>query len=479
MKNQKKIFLILSISIFTIAVAFVGAKNFSHDSKNSLLADTGVRELQNTLRNVSATILPSVVQLDVTDVQTLKSNKRSLPFPFDFFFKDMPGNEAEEEEREYRRQGLGSGAIVKNNGNKYYVLTNEHVVGGADEIKIILYDKREYDGKVVGSDKRKDLALVVFETKEKNIEVAKLGDSNKLAVGDFVLAIGSPLGFTSSVTFGIVSAIGRDGPSDNINDFIQTDASINQGNSGGPLVDLDGNIVGINTWIASRTGENSGLGFSIPINNAKQVINDIINKGSVEYGWLGVSISDVSSDLAESLGYKDKKGAFVSNVYLNSPAEKSGIIAGTIITEVDGVKINDSSQLVRAVANLHPGKDYNFKIFTNKKNISTNVNIAIRETEADILKNSTNLWPGVNVHPVTKEIVKKLSLNDQEGIVVVSAEKDSKLYVGGLRSGDLITSINNNKINNLQDFYKEIAKDGNILIEYKRKNSDYYLGVRK
>ncbi|MBN2652848.1 MAG: trypsin-like peptidase domain-containing protein, partial [Spirochaetales bacterium] len=419
MSKIKKILVVVLIPVLSFGMAFLGGRLSESRGVEPVSADTNIEDLQFSLREVSSSILPSVVQLDVTDVTTLKLRKNKIPFPFDFFFQEESDGDSEDESdeqesREFRRQGLGSGAIVKHENNKYYVLTNEHVVGEAEEIKVILHDKREYDAEIVGVDKRKDLALVVFETKEKNIQVATLGDSGKLSVGDFVLAVGSPMGFTSSVTFGIVSAIGRQGPAGNISDFIQTDASINQGNSGGPLVDMNGNIVGINTWIASRTGQNSGLGFAIPINNAKQAINDFINKGSVEYGWLGVAISDIPEEIGDALGYSYDEGAFVNNVYLNSPADKAGISAGTIITEVDGEAIKDSSQLVRVVASLVPGKDYKFVVFKDGKILSKVVNIAIRESEADILQKNSNLWPGINLLPISKDLAKKLNLNDNQ-----------------------------------------------------------------
>jgi Do/DeqQ family serine protease len=477
--NMKKYAKILS-AIFLTAAVFGAAYSGTYlaginKSNDTVLADSGLEELQFSYRNVSSKILPAVVQLDVTDITKRKVNQFGFDFPFDLFNNGDDG-----EEQEFRREGLGSGAIIRKEGKKYYVLTNNHVVQDADEIKVILFDKREYDGKIVGTDERKDLALVVFETKEKNIAIAELGDSDKTEVGDIVLAVGSPLGFTSSVTAGIVSAIGRRGPAGNISDFIQTDAAINRGNSGGPLVDINGRIIGINTWIASNTGENAGLGFSIPINNAKKAINDFIDKGSVEYGWLGVSISDVSEPLAKELGFTGGKGAFVSNVYLGSPADKFGLQPGSIITEVDGKKIDSSNELVKIVGSLEADGKYVFKFFRNGKNYTETVKIAARKKESDILKNAANLWPGVTVTELTEDLRSRLKIEeDAVGVVVIMVEKDSKLANAGLKSADVITVINDININSLKDFYRAIEQDGNILIEYIRKQSVYYLGVKK
>ena len=239
----------------------------------------------------------------------------SFSNPFDFFFRGPRGNNEEGEKREYKRPGLGSGVIVKKDSNNVYVLTNNHVAGTADEIKVKLNDGREYDAKRIGNDPRTDLALIKFESSE-NIPVADLGNSEHLEVGDIVLAVGNPFGFESTVTMGIVSALGRETLSGSsiagFTDYIQTDASINPGNSGGALVNLKGEIVGINTWIASQSGGSVGVGFAIPINNAKKAIEDFISTGKVVYGWLGVSIGDADEkmfpDIRKSLDLGNKNG---------------------------------------------------------------------------------------------------------------------------------------------------------------------------
>ncbi|MEW5814884.1 MAG: trypsin-like peptidase domain-containing protein, partial [Spirochaetota bacterium] len=255
--------------------------------------------LQNSFREIAAKVLPVVVEVDVVDV--LKQNAPQFSSPFDFFFSPRQDENQNPQEREYKRYGLGSGVMIRKIGDKVYVLTNNHVVGQAEEIKVKLEDRRQFKAKIVGKDEKKDLALIVFETKE-NVPIAEMGDSSRLKVGDWVLAVGNPLGFESTVTAGIVSAVGRKSQlgSDvaTFTDYIQTDAAINQGNSGGALVNLAGQVVGLNTWIASPSGGSIGIGFAIPINNAKKAIEDFISQGRIEYGWLGINIGDAAPETA-------------------------------------------------------------------------------------------------------------------------------------------------------------------------------------
>jgi S1-C subfamily serine protease len=283
--------------------------------------------MQDVFRAVSDGVLPSVVELDVVEKRTAPAN----PFGFIPFF----GDRGDGQQREYEQQGLGSGVIVRRTGKTYYVLTNNHVAGKATEISVKLFDGREITGKLIGTDDRKDIALVAFDSDDPNIPIAVLGDSDTVRVGDICFAMGTPLGFDSSVTQGIVSAIGRTGQNiENISEFIQTDAAINQGNSGGPLVNIYGEVIGINTWIASPSGGSAGLGFSITINNVKKAIEDFISNGKVTYGWMGVALVEISKEYKKDLGVEDKTGAFASQVYLESPAAKGGLQAGDFVIQL-------------------------------------------------------------------------------------------------------------------------------------------------
>ncbi|MCL1818163.1 MAG: trypsin-like peptidase domain-containing protein, partial [Spirochaetaceae bacterium] len=268
-----------------------------------------LESLQGSFRSISEKVRPCVVTVSVSSVRRQgQQGDRNMPWFYYFFGRP---DEGEAPDREFRNNGIGSGVILKKNGSTYYVLTNNHVVGKADDIKIHLFDGREFSTKLVGKDERKDLAVVSFETSE-DLPIAAVGDSSTLHVGDWVLAVGTPFGLESTVTAGIVSALGRrGGPDGNISDFIQTDASINQGNSGGALVNLAGDLVGINTWITSPTGGSIGLGFAIPINNVKKAVDDLIERGAVQYGWLGVTISSLNADMVSSLQVPDGRGAFV------------------------------------------------------------------------------------------------------------------------------------------------------------------------
>ena len=248
-----------------------------------------LRSFQDATRQVAGQVLPVVVEIDtISEVE-----RRNIQSPLEFFFGRPDSNNDDDESRPLLQRGLGSGIIVRRTGNDVYVLTNEHVIGNATEITVTLYDGREYRAELVGGDENRDLALVRFQTTEE-VPVATLGDSQDVQVGDLVFAVGNPLGFASTITSGIVSAVERDGPVGSngplLTNYIQTDAAINRGNSGGPLVNLDGEVVGINTWIASRSGGSIGLGFAIPINNASRAIDQIIATGRVEYGWLGVNM---------------------------------------------------------------------------------------------------------------------------------------------------------------------------------------------
>ncbi len=444
-------------------------------------------EIYYSFSGVAKKVLPVVVEINTVEV--VQQTAPGFSSPFDFFFGNPRNNNGEGgEKREYKRPGLGSGVIVKKEGNNVFVLTNNHVAGDADEIKVKLNDGREYDAKRIGNDPRTDLALIKFETKE-DIPVAKLGYSDQLEVGDIVLAVGNPFGFESTVTMGIVSALGRETMSgSNISgftDYIQTDASINPGNSGGALVNLKGEIVGINTWIASQSGGSVGVGFAIPINNAKKAIEDFISTGKVVYGWLGVSIGDADEKMypgiRKSLLLGDKQGAFIHNVFKDSPADKSGLMPGDFITSVDNKKITDSTHLTKIVGKLPPGKTSRFTLIRNKKEITVNVKIERRAEETEIQKNR-DLWPGIIVTTLTDDIRKELDLKKGvNGVVVASVVNDSSAAVAGFKPGDIIEEINDMKTENIGDFYNALNNSRGMkkIFQISRQGSSIMLGLVK
>ncbi|WP_168203387.1 Do family serine endopeptidase [Oceanispirochaeta crateris] len=427
---------------------------------NQVEADT-MENFQNTFRKVSAESLPWVVEIDVVEV-----SKRSAPsnngVPWNFFFGNPEGdNQGESEEQEFRSPGLGSGFIVSRRGNEYYVITNNHVAGTADEISVKMDNGDEYDASLVGADPRKDLALIKF-TSKKDLPIATLGDSDDLFVGDWVLAIGSPFGYKSSVSAGIISALGRqNGPDGNINDFIQTDAAINQGNSGGPLVNMKGEVIGINTWITTSTGGSIGLGFSIPINNVKRTVQDFIENGEVRYGWLGVSIGDLPEEVAAELDVTEKEGAFVFQVFSHSPADDGGILPGDFILSVNGSKATDKNHLTRIIGDMRPGDQADFVLIRDGHKISVSVEIRERAKEEEVQKMNSEAWPGVSVFPLVDSLRERLELDDGiKGVFVAEVYPKTTFQVAGIQSGDVITGINGKSVKTLSDFYTEISKIG-------------------
>lgn len=439
-----------------------------------------------SVRGVAEQVLPVVVEVNVVEVIT-----QNLPrqfSPWDFFFGPGPEDEGEQQQREFRRPGLGSGVIVRQDGKDVYVLTNHHVVGEADQISVRLYDEREFKASIVGSDPRTDLALIKFESKE-SVPIAVMGDSDDLYVGDFVIAVGNPYGFESTVTFGIVSALGRrPEPGTSVagfTDYIQTDAAINPGNSGGALVDMKGQVVGINSWIASRSGGSVGIGFAIPINIATKAIDDFIRTGKVEYGWLGVGIGDLDEQrypgVKESLGVEDKDGVFVINVYQGSPADQSGLLPGDYITSVGGEPVEDSYELTQIVGNMKTGEQADFSLIRYGEQKTVSVRLGSRPTEETLAK-ATNLWPGMSVITITEEIEDQLDLpRDVDGVVVAGVTPNAGPAMSGFKPGDIITEVSKEDVSGLVEFYKAIneAPEGELLFKIYRQGNVLLVGLMK
>ena len=449
--------------------------------------DAGIRALENmqsSFRAVTKRVLPSVAAIDVVDV--VKRPVQRFDSPFDFFFGPRNRNQSESQgEREFRRQGLGSGVIVQRAGNKVYVLSNDHVVGDADEINVTLHDGRRFKADLVGKDDKRDLALVMFETGD-SVPVAELGDSDLLQVGDWALAVGNPFGFQSTVTAGIISAVGRQSaPGARVGgytDYIQTDAAINQGNSGGALVNIHGEVVGINTWIASPSGGNIGLGFAIPVNNAKKVISDFINKGKVEYGWLGITVGDLQSQVADDFGLENSEGAFVYGVFRGSPAQKGGLEPGDYITAIDGERIRDSGHLLGVVGNLRPGRTVRFDLLRTGEKAAISVTIEERADEKEINESRAKIWPGLSVVRISEAIRKQLSLPRSAGQVIVGmVDRGSPSESAGFKPGDIINKLNGKTIQSVRDFYRILNDDSGkeILFSVFRSGNEISIGLAR
>lgn len=407
---------------------------------------------------------PSVVNITTSKVVGSTQSRRPQadqfgndPFKdfFERFFQDMP-------QRPHKERGQGSGFIISDEG---YIFTNNHVVAGADEIKVKLSDGREFKGTLKGADEKLDLALIKISTKE-HLPLAPLGDSDAIEVGEWVMAIGNPFGLAQTVTAGIVSAKGRwigSGPYD---DFIQTDASINPGNSGGPLFNMKGEVIGINAAIIQG---GQGIGFAIPINMAKSVLTQLKETGKVTRGWLGVSVQPVTPELAQSFGLQAEKGALISEVIKNSPAEKAGFQVGDIILEFDGKQINEMNELPRLAAVMPVGKKAKVKLLHKGKVIEKTVTIEkMLETAAAAGPSKASAQSeklGLRVTDLTKELAARIGAKETKGVVVTEVKPGSEAEDKGIMQGDIIKEINYSPVNNTADYEKAVgaAKKGSFI----------------
>jgi len=398
---------------------------------------------------VAAAVKPAVVNINTVSTVRGRSPLEEFFGGEEFlrrFFGEAPG------ERRLQRS-LGSGVVVDKTG---IVLTNSHVVEQATEIEVATSDGQKHKAKVVGIDKRTDLAVLRIQGGGP-YPAATLGDSDKVHVGDWVLAIGNPFGLDQTVTAGIISAKGRvigQGPFD---DFLQTDAAINPGNSGGPLVNMAGEVIGINSAILSRSGGNIGIGFSIPINMAKKIYTELVVKGKISRGWLGVSVQPLTPELANSFGAKDVKGVLVADVVQDSPASQAGLQAGDILLDFDGKKIEAPPDLQRAVGLTTPGKAVQVKYWREKG--ERQVQIKIGEFPDELAaqragpKGKGGLL-GLDVRPLTPEQARQLNLRTAEGVVVVQVEEQSSAAEAGIQPGDVIREVNRQRVRTLGDFEK-------------------------
>jgi serine protease Do len=443
-------------------------------------AAAGLRMLPVDIPQLFKEVSPAVVNISTTQVVKLNRPRMRNPFgqqdPFDEFFNNFFGRMPKEQ----KRRSLGSGFIVSPDG---YILTNNHVVEKADEVTVTLLDKEEFKAKVVGTDPKIDIALIKIDAKKKLAHVS-LGDSDRLEVGEWVLAIGNPFGLGHTVTAGIVGAKGRIIGSGPYDDFIQTDASINPGNSGGPLFNLKGEVVGINTAIIQG---GQGIGFATPIQLAKSVLDQLKEKGKVTRGWLGVYIQPLTPDAAENLGISGRRGALVSDVTSGGPAEKAGIRSGDVIVGFNGKEIRDEHELPQAVASTKPGKTVDVRLLRDGKETTVAVTIAEMAGEPgkpagghDLPKNL-----GLTVQDITPEIAQRFQIEDTKGVVVTDVEDGSPADEAGFNEGDIIRVIlrqnKRNPVTNAAEFAKLVKKfqsDKTMLFLVERGDSRVLLTVK-
>ena len=435
----------------------------------------GELDIQNAFIHVAEKAGRSVVAISTERTHKVSVPRPSFRFkrfggrspfggedPFEKFFEDFFG---EIPKREFKQQGLGSGFIIDKKG---YILTNHHVVEGADKITVTLPDERSFQGTVKGQDPRRDLAII--KIKAKNLPVAELGNSDLVQTGEWAVALGNPFGHIiqspkPTVTVGVISALHRRIPAPGGErgylDMIQTDAAINPGNSGGPLCDLSGRVIGINVAIFSTSGGYQGVGFAIPINSAKDILKDLKEGKEIAYGWLGVTIQDITPEIAEYFNLEERKGALVSEVISGAPAEEAGMQAGDIIVAFNGKKVDKLQDLLRVVADAKVGRPARVEVIRDRVRKTLEVVIGKRPSTIELeggkafeTPEEIKEWRGMKVAGITDNIARELGITDKEGVVVSDVDPASPSYDAGLRVGDVIREINKTKITNTADYEK-------------------------
>ena len=436
-----------------------------------------LQALQDAFVQVAQTVKPSVVNIATTQRPKPSEGRRGqqqVPPPLQGPFREFFGDEFAERffgaQPPRERHSLGSGVIVDKRG---YILTNNHVIEQADEIEVRLSDKQKFKATVVGKDPKTDLAVIKIDTAI-DLPVAKLGDSGKMRIAEWVMAIGNPFGLDQTVTVGVISAVGRaDVGITTYEDFIQTDASINPGNSGGPLVNMSGEVIGINTAIVAS---GHGIGFAIPISMAREVMDRLIAQGKVVRGWLGIGIQELTEELAAQFGAKAAEGILVGNVMKDSPAEKGGLKTGDVIQEFNGLKITNVRQLQREVAQSSVNASVNVKVMREKQPLS--LTIVLGEQPSEVVAGPSGPPAesaadrfGFSVQDLSRELREQLKLTDASGIVVSGVEDGGPAAKMGVRAGDLITGVNREPVKSVADFSRilgQMPRGGNLLLLVQR-----------
>ncbi len=449
-----------------------------------LLAGTARAELPDFTRVVEA-YGPAVVNISTTQKVKGNGSHRSIPLPEgtpfdDFFRRFFEGDEFGLPDREYNARSLGSGFIISEDG---YILTNNHVIRDADEIIVRLSDRRELEAEVVGSDERSDVALLKVEAED--LPTVRIGRSSELKVGEWVLAIGSPFDFDHTVTAGIISALGRSLPNENYVPFIQTDVAINPGNSGGPLFNLDGEVVGINAQIYSRTGGFMGLSFTIPIDLAMDVVEQLKKTGHVSRGWLGVMIQDVTRELAESFGMAKPGGALVSQVLPDSPAEKAGIEVGDVILEFGGREVTSSAALPPMVGSSPVGEEVPLKVLRQGAVKKLTVVLGELPSQDEIQRAATEQGGVVDrrlrIEVADLDDAEREALGIEEGGVVVKSVRSGPANDAGIEKGDIITMLDGVRVKDVDHFsslVEGLPAGKSVAVLVQRRNGPVFLALK-
>jgi len=487
-QNRKTFFMFLLaflVAFFIVSVVEVLRSSFSSSGAPEIQTAAAVSPADMLKAPTSFADLAERVKPAVVNISTTKTYKGrggfGSPFGrspfgggpfgddfFDRFFGDIP-------QRDFKQRSLGSGFIISNDG---YIFTNNHVIEKADKVLVKLSDSKEYEAKIIGTDSKTDIALIKIKP-DNSLPVVEIADSDKVRVGEWVVAIGNPFGLEQTVTAGIVSAKGRvigAGPYDN---FIQTDASINPGNSGGPLFNMDGRVIGINTAIVAQ---GQGIGFAIPINMAKNILSDLKTKGQVTRGWLGISVQDISDDIAKNLKQKDRTGALISDVFKGDPADLAGIKVGDVVTEINGKPVKNTHDLLITIASMHVGEKITLKIMRDGKPMSFTVTVAERKDKPEMIADRGGKeFFGITAQEITPEIARQLGIARDAGVIITDVAEGSAAEDVGIQPQDIILQINKVKIVSMKTYLQAMTKakaEKSVLLLVKRGKATFFVAIR-
>jgi serine protease Do len=481
MMKNKRLYQLLVMTLLTVALAagMLVSQAAAQESGLSSLRETG-KAFRSVAKDVSPAVVFIQVAKEVEQQEFTNPFGENSPFNDEFFrrYFQQPESSPDDNSQKQYTTGQGSGFLISDDG---YIMTNNHVVGDADRVEVQLLDGREFDAEIIGSDPSTDVALIKIETNEK-LPFLSLGDSDKLEVGDWVLAFGNPFGLSHTLTAGIVSAKGRSGIGlTDYENFIQTDAAINPGNSGGPLINLDGEVVGMNTAIFSQSGGYMGIGFAIPVNMAKNVRQQLVEYGSVTRGRLGVVIQDLTKELAESFEIDQRNGILVAQVLEDSPAAQAGLKQGDVILLLDGSEVNEVAQFRNKIALTKPGTEVELQVLRDGKKQKIEVVIGTMETVAKVESAADSSLPelGIRLQRLTEELAVQLDYQGQSGVLVAEVESGSVAAQVGLQRGDLIEEVNRKPVSDPDQVMDLIAnsKNSTLLLLVRQGDAIRYLAL--